>query len=64
LRILLTAPRPAGLGKIFESAADTDIMYASCMMVSKGYSTSGRCRPSQYQNRPFSQAAFSSEKSR
>jgi len=34
------------------------------MTVSNGYSTSGRCSPSQYQNSSFSQAAFSFEKSR
>ena len=46
------------------TTALTDIMYASWTMVSNGYSTSGRCIPSQYQNKLDSQAAFSCVNSR
>src|SRR5215472_19359955 len=37
---------------------------ASCTIVSKGYSTSGRCRLSRNQKTPSSQSRFSSEKRR
>src|SRR6185312_4691327 len=60
----LAADWSPGTAKIRLTTALTDIMYASWTIVSNGYSTSGRCMPSQYQNRLDSQWAFSSEKSR
>src|ERR1700729_1099706 len=60
----LAADLAPGTAYIRDTTALTDIMYASCTIVSNGYSTSGRCIPSQYQNCDDSQAAFSSENSR
>jgi len=57
-------PSEAGSRNTRRAKALAAMVQASCTMVSKGYSTSGRCRLSRNQKVRSSRSRFSSEKRR